>query len=261
MFLQVTVCPQGGGLPQCMLVYHHPLPRADPPWSNKRAVRILLECILVFTTRQQSLQRLYFYTCLSVILFTMGSTWAGTPRDQVHRPGTRYPTPLDQVPPGNRYTPGTRYSSRTKYTPQDQVPRWDQVHILLECIFVHVICENHENNVVRHQRKLSRDLIVYRMEFDKSRWSCSWNSDQNCTKLCQGHLLYMSPLAFWRQLSRILGQSEVNDNRTFDYLIDRLPIRWLLYLFMANLPINSHFNSSQIRISVKFLISKYPVHQ
>ena len=30
-----------------------------------------------------------------------------------------------------------------------------------------------------------RRLFVYRMEFDKTRWSCSWNSDQNCTKLCQ----------------------------------------------------------------------------
>ena len=112
---------------------------------------------------------------------------------------------------------------------------------------------------MRQQRKVSRDLIVYRMEFDRTRWFCSWNNDQNCTKLCQGHLLYMSPLAFWRQLSRILGQSEVNDNRTFDFLIDRLPILWLLYLFMANLPINSHFNSSQIRIWGKFLISKYLV--
>ena len=24
------------------------------------------------------------------------------------------------------------------------------------------------------------------MEFGKTRWSCSWNSDQNYTKLCQG---------------------------------------------------------------------------
>ena len=24
------------------------------------------------------------------------------------------------------------------------------------------------------------------MEFDKTRWSCPWNSDQNYTKLCQG---------------------------------------------------------------------------
>ena len=25
-------------------------------------------------------------------------------------------------------------------------------------------------------------LIVYRMEFDKTKWSCPWNSDQNCTQ-------------------------------------------------------------------------------
>ena len=25
-------------------------------------------------------------------------------------------------------------------------------------------------------------IIVYRMEFDKTSWSCSWNSDQNCTQ-------------------------------------------------------------------------------
>ena len=25
-------------------------------------------------------------------------------------------------------------------------------------------------------------IIVYRMEFDTTRWSCSWNSDQNCTQ-------------------------------------------------------------------------------
>ena len=25
-------------------------------------------------------------------------------------------------------------------------------------------------------------IFVYRMEFDKTRWSCSWNSDQNCTQ-------------------------------------------------------------------------------
>ena len=109
---------------------------------------------------------------------------------------------------------------------------------------------------MRQQRKLSRDLIVYRMEVDKTRWS--WNSDQNCTQN-SARVTFFTYLAFWRQLSRILGQSEVNDNRTFDYLIDRLSILWLLYLFMANLPISSHFNSSQIRIWGKFRISKYLV--
>ena len=25
-------------------------------------------------------------------------------------------------------------------------------------------------------------IFVSRMEFDETRWSCSWNSDQNCTQ-------------------------------------------------------------------------------
>ena len=25
-------------------------------------------------------------------------------------------------------------------------------------------------------------LIVFQLEFDKTRWSCPWNSDQNCTQ-------------------------------------------------------------------------------
>ena len=30
-------------------------------------------------------------------------------------------------------------------------------------------------------------VIVFRMEFHKTRWSCPWNSDQNCTiKKCGG---------------------------------------------------------------------------
>ena len=31
--------------------------------------------------------------------------------------------------------------------------------------------------------------FVYQIQFDKARWSCSWNSDQNCiTKLLSGGL-------------------------------------------------------------------------
>ena len=30
--------------------------------------------------------------------------------------------------------------------------------------------------------KIHNIFIVYRMEFDKTRWSCPWNSDQNCTQ-------------------------------------------------------------------------------
>ena len=30
--------------------------------------------------------------------------------------------------------------------------------------------------------KNDRIIFVYSMEFDKTRWSCSWNSDQNSTQ-------------------------------------------------------------------------------
>ena len=105
-------------------------------WStNKQAVYILLECILV-TARKCSLQRLCFYMCLSVILFTGGSAsvHAGIP----HPPGTRHPpwsrhpspradTPRDP-PPGSRH-------------PQEQSMLGDTVNervvrILLECNLV-----------------------------------------------------------------------------------------------------------------------------
>ena len=29
-------------------------------------------------------------------------------------------------------------------------------------------------------------MIVYQMEFHRTRWSCPWNSDQNYAKLCYG---------------------------------------------------------------------------
>ena len=85
MFLQASVCPQGGCLPQCMLGYHthtpgsrHPSPweqtppeqtpplGADTPPESRhlperrpllRMVRILLECILV---------QIYFYNYLTM---------------------------------------------------------------------------------------------------------------------------------------------------------------------------------------------------
>ena len=93
----------------------------------------------IITARKRSLRRLRFYTCLSVILFTGGSTWAGTPgtrytlQNQVHLPGTRYPPGPDTHPPGTRYIPWdqvhpwTRYTSGTRYTPGPGNP-WDQVH-------------------------------------------------------------------------------------------------------------------------------------
>ena len=64
--------------------------------------------------------KVMFYTCLSVILFTGGSTWVGTPPGQVHPPGT--------------YTPWAG-------TPREQCKLGDTgnkraVSILLECILV-----------------------------------------------------------------------------------------------------------------------------
>ena len=115
----------------------------------------------IFTAHKQSLRRLCFYTCLSVILFTGGSTWAGTP------PGTRYTppvpgTPRDQVhpqagtplwpgtPPGpDTPPPGTRYTPWDQVHPPDQVPPEQcmlgdtgnkrAVRILLECILVEIL--------------------------------------------------------------------------------------------------------------------------
>ena len=133
---------QGGVLP----------PQADTSWADppsrqplQQKIHILLECILV-TTRKRSLQRLYFYTCLS---FCPGTRYI--PWDQVHPlgpdtpPGTRH-TPPDQVhPPG----PGT--PPLDQVNPRDQAPppcmlgdtgNKRAVRILLECIFVCIYFQN-----------------------------------------------------------------------------------------------------------------------
>ena len=65
-----------------------------------------MKCFLIITARKRSLQRLCFYTCLSVILFTgKGDVPGQVPihRRQVHPPG-RY-TPLQACTPPGRYTP------------------------------------------------------------------------------------------------------------------------------------------------------------
>ena len=131
----------------------HPL-RADTPLAqcmlgdtgNKRAVGILLECILVTGCNEVVAKVIFLH--LSVILFTGGClpqcmlgyhTFPGqTPPRGRHSPradtpGSRPPqeqTPLEQTPPWSRppwtrHTPGTKYTPRlstppgTKYTPQD----------------------------------------------------------------------------------------------------------------------------------------------
>ena len=100
-------------------------------------------------------------------------------------------------------------------------------------------------------------MFVCRMDFNKTRWYCSWNSDQNCTQnsarvtfvclklnLCsyfQSDLfqIYTSRssaylhLCFWCQccqLSRILGQSEVSKNKLF-WPLDRQVANTLAALF------------------------------
>ena len=82
MFLQVCVCPQGGGcLPQCMLGCQPPRPgtppdQADAPRTRQTPPR----------TRQTPLTR-------------------QTPPDQADPPGPGRPTPRDQADPPGKQTP------------------------------------------------------------------------------------------------------------------------------------------------------------
>ena len=82
-----------------------------------------------------------------------------------------------------------------------------------------------------------RYFIVDRMEIDKTRWSCPWNSDQNCTQNSVRVTSFCLPaLACWCQccqccqLSRILGQSDVSDNTGF-WPFDRQVVITLAALF------------------------------
>ena len=91
------------------------------------------------TVRKLSLQRLCFYTCLSVILLTGGSTWAGNPPRQVHPqagnslagtpPLGRYPTrqvqpPQAGTPPG-RYTLLATVHAGTRSTSREYASHWN----------------------------------------------------------------------------------------------------------------------------------------
>ena len=83
---------------------------------------------------QTKFAKVMFYTCLSVILFTEGSTWAGTPprsgtprtgtppRQVLSQAGTLPPQQVNPFPPWQVHPPG-RYTPPGKYTP---TPR--QVH-------------------------------------------------------------------------------------------------------------------------------------
>ena len=100
MFLQVCVCPQGGGcLPQCMLGYHPP-DQADPPGPGRPP-----------RTRQNPLDQ-------------------GDPTG----PGRPPQDQADPPPPGPGRPPGTRQTppgSRLQHTVYER-----PVRILLECILV-----------------------------------------------------------------------------------------------------------------------------
>ena len=102
------------------------------------------QTVIIFTARKRSLQRLCFCTCLSVILFTGGSTWAGTPLGRytpwagtppgrytspqagTHTPLGRY-TPLAGTPPRQVHpqagTPPGRYTPLGRYTPGQVHPQ------------------------------------------------------------------------------------------------------------------------------------------
>ena len=124
--------------------------------ADKRVVGIQLKCFLV-TGRKRSWQRLRFYTCLSVILFTEGiclsACWdthpslradpleADTPQEQTppeqsprskHPPGSRHP-PWEQTPP----PPHTLHAGR--YEQQAGSTHPTGMHTCLE-IFARFIC-------------------------------------------------------------------------------------------------------------------------
>ena len=111
-----------------------PNPPFDPPVRIVYCFSFVLFGII--TVRKRSLRGLCFYACLSVILFTGGSTWAGTPPGQVHPLGPGIP--LGPGPPRTRYIPRDQVHPQGPGTPKDQVhfpgtrytPPWDQVHPL-----------------------------------------------------------------------------------------------------------------------------------
>ena len=47
---------------------------------------------------------------------------------------------------------------------------------------VHLLRSRRRTVLLLHNSKIRSiiPIFVYRMEFDKTRWSCPWNSDQNC---------------------------------------------------------------------------------
>ena len=97
MFLQASVCPQGGWgcLPQCMLAYHTPSPEPVPPWEQthprSRHPPGADTPLRADTPREQT------------------PLEADTPRADT---SPRADTPREQTPSKSRHPPGSRHPPR-----------------------------------------------------------------------------------------------------------------------------------------------------
>ena len=146
----LSFCPQGGGLPQCMLGYHPPPPGTRPlggmvtisvakysvvmTHHNAASGRHLIpetrcqDAGFFITVRNEVGKVMFLH--LSVILSTGGE---GLPQCMLgyHPPGTRHP-PQSRHPPGpgppKANTPRTSPPPpRDQVTPEQTPPPWDQV--------------------------------------------------------------------------------------------------------------------------------------
>ena len=121
VYIHVPVCWQGvpvqGPTPSHdMFNLNHTVenPSPSPPtcsklFTVKQVFGIQLKCLLVTACKWSLGQGNIFRSVCQEFCSQWGSTWAGTPLDQVHPPGTRY-TPWDQNPPGLGTPPRTRYT-------------------------------------------------------------------------------------------------------------------------------------------------------
>ena len=110
-------------------------------YQNMMGKYFILIYSMFITARKRSLRRLYFYTCLSVILFTGGMS--ASVHDGIHPSLLAADTPRKQTPPQVADTPsGSRHPPEAD-TPPSQCMLGDTgnkraVCILLEYIFVSV---------------------------------------------------------------------------------------------------------------------------
>ena len=144
MFLQVCVCPRGGGcLPQCMLGCQPPLNQADPPWDQADPPG---------PGRPPGIRQ------------TSPQDQADPPGPGRHPPGTRQ-TPRDQAdtPQDQADTPpGPPSGSRLQHTVYER-----PVRILLECILVFF---KMVPKVERPMKGLVSACFNLRASYDKKTW-------------------------------------------------------------------------------------------